>query len=305
MRVRLGQSLRYALAEARGLVAAPADLAAFFARLARGPVSPQAFGAYFELILAIEADDRVAADGFLREIAAAPARGPDLVVTALAAPGHRESDRIRRLSDTDPTIAFEIAPPAPAAAAAAAARVHDALALLGDGHPELAGEIRALIGEVVLASPPARPGANTFDGASAFMLWGAMLLNAERHQTRIAMAEAIVHESAHSLLFGFAADGPLVENDDDERYRSPLRHDPRPLDGIYHAAYVSARMHHALAHLLGAGVLDATEQTFALASLHAHAKAFAEGVHVVDAHARLTPVGARVMEGARAYLATG
>ena len=304
MRARLADSLRYVLAESRGLIPVPADFDGFLARLEGGPVSSQAFGAYFELVLAIEADDLHQAAGFLREIAAAPAR-TELAIAPLQPEGHRESDRIRRLSDTDPAIVFEFVPPPPAAAAASAARVRAALALLDEGHPELAGEIRALVGEVVLASPPARPGADSFDGASAFMLWGATLLNAESHESRIAMAEALAHESAHSLLFGFAADRPLVENDDRERYRSPLRRDPRPLDGIYHATFVSARMHHALAHLRGAGVLDAGERAFADASLDAHRKAFAEGLHVIDANARLTPAGAGVLEGARAYMATG
>jgi HEXXH motif-containing protein len=302
MRARLVDSLRYVVAEASGLIAAPAGFGACLARLAHGPVSPQAFGAYYELVLALDEDDLDAAAGFLREIAQAPARTPQILVTALAPAGHRESDRIRRLSDTDPTIAFEIEPPPAAAAAASGARVHAALALLDRGFPELAGEIRGLVGEVVLAAPPDRPGADTFDGASAFMLWGAMILNACRHESRIAMAEALAHESAHSLLFGFAAHGPLVENDDRERFTSPLRHDPRPLDGIYHAAFVSARMHLALDRLMSAGVLDAEERAFARASLEGHVKAFSEGAHVVDAHARLTPVGAAVLEGARAYM---
>jgi HEXXH motif-containing protein len=302
MRARLGESIGYIVSESRGLLAVPEGLGAFLARLARGPVSPHAFGAYYELVLAIEVDDLEAAAALLRDIATAPARAEPLAITALEPPGHPESDRIRRLSDTDPTIAFEIEPPPAAAAASATERVRAAQALLARGYPELAGEIDGLIGEVVLAAPPGRPGADTFDGASAFMLWGALLLNACRHESRIAMAEALVHESAHSLLFGFAADGPLVENDDDARYASPLRHDPRPLDGVYHAAFVSARMHHALAHLLRAGALDADEGAFARASLETHVKAFSEGVHVVDAHARLTPMGAAVLEGARAYM---
>jgi HEXXH motif-containing protein len=302
MRARLVDSLRYVVAEIRGLLELPDGFDDFLARLARGPVSAHAFGAYYELVLAVEAGDLAGAAVLVRDLANAPARAESLAITALGPEGDRESDRIRRLFDTDPLAVFELAAPPPAAAEASAARVREALALLDHGHPELAAEIRALVGEVVLASPPSRPGADTFDGASCFMLWGTTLLNACRHATRIAMAEALVHESAHSLLFGFAADGPLVENDDGERFPSPLRVDPRPLDGIYHAAFVSARMHHALARLCDAGVLDTQERAFAAASLLAHVRAFREGLDVIDAHARLTPLGAAVMKNARAYM---
>ena len=51
----------------------------------------------------------------------------------------------------------------------------------------------------------------------------------------------LIHEYSHNLLFGIARNEPLVFNDPEERDESPLRQDLRPMDGIYHALFVSAR----------------------------------------------------------------
>ena len=116
------------------------------------------------------------------------------------------------------------------------------------------------------------------------------------------MVQALAHESGHNLLFGLCADGPLHENGDDERYSSPLRIDPRPMDGIIHAAYVTARMHQAVQRLLAAGVLDEAQAEEARTANIANVKRFAMGMQAVDRHARLTARGRAVMAGARAYM---
>src|SRR5204863_186223 len=82
----------------------------------------------------------------------------------------------------------------------------DAFALLDAGDPELAGEIRALLREIILAAGSKDPKALTFDGASSFMLWGAIIINADRSDGPIGMVQMLAHESAHNLLFGFSAD---------------------------------------------------------------------------------------------------
>jgi HEXXH motif-containing protein len=154
----------------------------------------------------------------------------------------------------------------------------------------------------VLAAGPREKGAAVFDGASAFTLWGMVVLNAASHVTTLDAVQALAHESAHMLLFGLAADGPLVENDGGERFGSPLRQDPRPIDGIYHATFVTARMYQAVARLLGAGALSTAERLEAEAALETHAKHFDRGAETLERHARLTRVGAAALAGARSYM---
>lgn len=191
--------------------------------------------------------------------------------------------------------------PAPAPEAVAKTfvqRYREGFGLLQQGVPELAAEVAGLVRDVVgLAGGPEDTG--EFHGGSHFQLWGALFLNAQLHATRIAMAEVIAHESAHSLLFGFCTREPLVRNDDIELYPSPLRADPRPMDGIYHATFVSARMHWTMARLLASCLLTAQEEQEARDAMLEDARNFQAGYRVVEEHGRLTDHGERLMAGAR------
>ncbi len=77
---------------------------------------------------------------------------------------------------------------------------------------------------------------------------------------------ALLHETAHQLLFGLSLDQPVVENDVEERYASPLRPDPRPMDGIFHATFVCARMRYGYVRLDGSQTvaLDYGDRTLVL-----------------------------------------
>lgn len=54
--------------------------------------------------------------------------------------------------------------------------------------------------------------------------------------------EHAVHETAHTYLNCLMAGDPLVLNEVDEKYASPLRKDLRPMYAVYHATFVAARM---------------------------------------------------------------
>jgi hypothetical protein len=305
MRERLAESLRYVAEQAAGRLAFPADpFAAFLDRLAAGPVSPHAFAAYYDLVLALEEGELAEAERRLHDLLATPPPGAHLRILELGdAARDADADRIRRHVDTDPTLPLEILPPPPEVAATCRRRIAAALTTIEAGNPELAAEIGALVREIVLAVGPAGAAALSFDGASSFMLWGAIVLNAAGHATTLEMVQALAHESGHNLLFGLAADGPLVENDDTELFASPLRFDPRPIDGIFHATFVTARMHQALARLLESGVLEAGEAAEARRALAANAALFAQGLATLEQHARLTATGAAALSGARTYMA--
>jgi uncharacterized protein with HEPN domain len=305
MRGRLGESLRYILDQATGQMAVPwTEMAGFLARLARGPVSPLVFGIYCDLVLAIDANALDEAEQLLNEIAAAPNAPPELRILDLGDPlTDRSANRYRRLVDTDATLPFTISPPTPDGAAHIRGLIAQAFSLLDAGNQALAAEIRTLLNEIVLALGSDDPFAAQFDGVSSFLLWGATIFDVRSYKTPIEMVQALAHESGHNLLFGLCADGPLHENDNDERFASPLRRDPRPMDGIIHAAYVSARMHQSVQRLLDAQVLDETQHQQALAANVANAKHFAMGIDTVDRHSRLTPLGQSAMDNARRYMA--
>jgi hypothetical protein len=113
----------------------------------------------------------------------------------------------------------------------------DALEILA---PEFWAEFCAITKQVILARPSGQQKL-TFRGASSFALWGSITLNVDYHQEWWLFIPSLVHEHSHNILFGMARNEALVLNDPEALYYSPLRQQLRPMDGIFHAAFVSAR----------------------------------------------------------------
>jgi hypothetical protein len=309
MRSRLAESLCHIWEQGKGLLQVPSEqFQKFLNELESRPVSPLAFSFYSDTVVAIEEDDIDEASRLLQQMISLPVHPGDISIIELVDP---EQDPIARRyasllvdPESDDSLKFEIFPPSPEAATNCRRFIKDAFDLMDAGDPELAAEIRALLREIVLAAGTLEAKAMTFDGASAFMLWGAIIINANQPKRELTMVQMLAHESSHNLLFGLSADEPLVENSPDELFSSPLRMDPRPMYGIYHATFVLARMHRAVKGLLDSGILSATQKEIAEKDLADNARLFANGIETVDRFGKLTPLGKIVMDGAKAYMAS-
>ncbi|MEO7635006.1 MAG: HEXXH motif-containing putative peptide modification protein [Sphingomicrobium sp.] len=300
MRARLADTLDYVFDEAGDeLRVSPAEARRAGAEIRAASQSPNRFGAYYDMVLALEDNDIERARGMAREVLI-PAGAREMRVAAIGDRAGGEAARYRRMLMNDPAMLHDCDA---ALLASAEARIVAAFDLLDRGFPAMANEIRALLREVVIAEGPEDPKAPTFDGASSYMLWGATLLNARGQTNVLDTAQALAHESGHNLLFGFCVSGSLVENSDEELFSSPLRQDARPMDGVFHATYVVARMHQTVSRLLEAGVIDDESMPGALADLAAHRRNFAAGDQVIRDGGRLTPLGTEVIESARSYMA--
>lgn len=276
---------------------------ALLERLAQGiPHSPVLFGHYYDLVVALLDGETGRAEAMLRDLRRQVPVESGQQVGVLRPPESSERDRLYRQKMLEGmSRGISLHPPGEAVATTFVQRYRQGFELLQQAIPELAAEVDGLVRDVVGVAGGADD-TGEFHGGSHFQLWGALFLNAQLHQSRIAMAEVIAHESAHSLLFGFCTREPLVLNDDAELYPSPLRADPRPMDGIYHATFVSARMHWAMARLLESGLLTAQEEPGAHNAMVEDATNFRAGYQVVEEHARLTDHGERLLAGARDYM---
>jgi HEXXH motif-containing protein len=112
------------------------------------------------------------------------------------------------------------------------------------------------------------------------------------------MIEGLSHESAHVYLFALSLGDSFVDNPDDELHPSPLRADPRPLDGTFHATYVCARMHYALSHVIKSGVLSRSEANEARKALAARGAAFSDGLKTLSDYASVTRARSYMVEQA-------
>jgi HEXXH motif-containing protein len=306
VRRSLADSLEHIAGQARGQL--PFDVASLepvIARMRGGARYPCAtFALYAEAVLAIcEHDNELAAQLLERITLERPLTQPWRVLP-LDAPQHApHAERYLRFMGSDPTIDFAMFPAPPAIAAPFTQRLLDARELIGQALPDFAGEFDALVSDVLLVVGDNRA-PYQFDGGSSYLMWGGLFLNATSHDTLVGMVEVMAHECGHILLYACAADEALVENEDEEVFASPLRQDPRPMDGIYHATFVSARMHWAMSSLLASALLDEPSRLAAQNARDQDVENFWSGFEIVSRHGRLTATGREVMREAQAWMET-
>jgi HEXXH motif-containing protein len=279
-----------------------------------GLTRPLDFGVYFDLALGPpdgsdlpEAARRGAAATLARRLGEVTGRGPEPGelaaeprITGFSHDFYTADDlsRLSRWWDTEPDNALNLCALKPDRFSRSHDRVMAAMDHLRAAAPELHGEICALISDIVLAG---QDGTQLLDfgGVSSFCLWGAIVLSDESNNSWPRVYQTIVHEAAHNLLFAFARDQPLVEGGGAERSLSPLRRSQRPMDGIYHAAFVSSREALALDLLLirheAAPCLSSGEVDEVRGLLDESVLAFRDCADVVRREANLTALGEAIL----------
>lgn len=304
MRLSLADSLEHIIEQSAGKL--PFDflsLAPLIASMRSGERYPcSTFAIYAEIVLAICNGEQELAVPLLQELSQEKPLAQPWRVMAMDDPVHeRNMARYLRSMNNDPHTKFFMGPPSADLAARFGERVMAGYRLLASTAPELAAEFDELVSDVIMVVGDDKA-KHQFDGGSSYLLWGGLFLNATSHETEVAMVEVMAHESAHILLYACAADEALVNNPDEEVFASPLRRDPRPMDGIYHATFVSARMHWAMAQLIRSGRLDDAACAAAESARLEDARNFWAGHEVVTRHGQLTRTGAQVMQEALGYM---
>ena len=225
------------------------------ADLKAGPVLPWVFGFYAMAVQhASRAELDLARQDFdeLITIITTPSSKNIIALAAPALPDAHQAVA-RALFDTDSTRRFHPQAPSVPEFEVCSSEVEAAFALISNSDPDLAAEMKVLMRLILLAVPEGPDRSQAFNGASTFFLWRATLLNARRQRGIIETADLLIHEASHLLLFGLVLGGALSENDPTERYASPLRADLRPIDGIFHAAFVATRVHLAMTRMRASG----------------------------------------------------
>lgn len=183
-----------------------------------------------------------------------------------------------------------------------------ALRLIADFAPDWSAEVSQLVSEIILATNSSMVPDRNFAGGSVFDLFGALLVN-PAHRSDIAhYLMTIIHESSHLRLFCYHLDDEVVLNDDVARYHSPLRRQPRPMEGVFHAMWVSARMavfgRDLLERVSGRDVLSVHETSQMRDQVRAATVAFHDGRGVVEEHGKLTELGRQLLDDATRAVGT-
>jgi HEXXH motif-containing protein len=303
MRTKLASSLAHIFDRtASTLGIEDIDLGPLLSEITAHRQAPSVFASYFELVFALKAKRHDEAARLWRRIAESVWDAPVLEVMPLTDErlGEDAARFVRLLNAGEKGAIY--GPPDRSQWSAFAAGVAEAFSLLEQTDAALAAEIRALT-VLVIGSAPLSP-ALSFGGVTSLTLWGTVTLNTELHRTPLEIAEGLVHEGAHTLLFGFAVDERLVRNPDSERFASPLRPDPRPMDGVFHATFVCARLYMFYRRLLERRLeslpgLDPRKIETKMAGL---ASRFDDGARLIAEKASLTPLGEKILRSSVAFM---
>lgn len=272
-------------------------------------VRPSVFGDYFALVGAIDKqqEDQNAARDALDRLLAGPFEAGDGCSVRPLLRTHftrSEEDRLRSQFVSESLLPEQIGRLEEATAARDVGRIENALRLVAEHAPLSRAEMDHVIAEVVPVRDPFGEGDAELGACSSLERWGSMLINPDAFASSLGLCEALMHEAAHSYLYGASPVEFHVRNPIDELYKSPLRADPRPMDGIYHATFVLARTCFSMNEFAASQRLDPEMRCDARDRARECRDLFMQGYAVLDEHADYTDEGRAIMAAAHHYMAS-
>lgn len=259
------------------------------------------FGAYYDAVEALQAEDVDAGAALLGQIVATKPVQRTTRITMLGRDyTDIDSKRIERFMGAPETGAAGVTQPDRVIAERFEKNLVAAIQWIQARIPELYEEMNALLGELVLVGPA--EGALEFEGGTCFRLWGAVALNAERKASIADLIVTLAHEEGHAALFGACRREMLVENPDSELYWSPIRKTERPLEGIFHASFVSARMVWVIERMLASGDFGWLERRKLRKFLREADAIQRDSAEIVRREGRLTDTGRSVLDGMTGFM---
>ncbi|MBS0271437.1 MAG: hypothetical protein JSR85_02175 [Proteobacteria bacterium] len=170
--------------------------------------------------------------------------------------------------------------------------IQNGLQLLKRSFPDFFEEFQDLVSEILILNAQALAQGSSSD------LFG-MIYKCYLHKWEkiTDVFEFIIHEQSHLYVFSLNKDDKLVLNSR-EMHESPLRKEQRPLMGIYHAAFILARVCHVLHKSLALNIIPETERVYCQQLLVDYKKYYLESFKTIKDHAQMTPLGEALIHSA-------
>ena len=222
-------------------------------------VSPRLWAYYHDLVQAVVREDATSVACIAQALLSSGRSRLDIRrVLAIGDLGPRDCSRYAAIIDDDPHQPMNLETVSPDETARVRALTLDVQTIMEAVSPSLWREIRTFGHQIILATN--RQDGMCFGSATSLFLWGAIALNPAFVPDRVTLLETLAHEAAHALLIGLTLGANLTLNDPAERFSSPMRCDPRPMEGVAHATFVLARMVFALEEMAKSDVLTIPER---------------------------------------------
>jgi hypothetical protein len=259
------------------------------------------FGTYYDVVEALQAGDIQTGVALIQRILMVQPVMRGTKITVLGRDyAETDSRRIEKFMGAPETGAAGVTQPDQAQADRFATKLREAITWIEHHLPELHDEMNALLGELILVGPA--EGSLEFEGGTCFRLWGAVALNAERKASVADLIVTLAHEEGHAALFGACKNEMLVENPDSELFWSPIRRTKRPLEGIFHASFVSARMIWVLRHMLASKEFGWLERRRLRKILREAEAIQRDSADIVRREGRLTETGKAVLQAMTRFM---
>jgi hypothetical protein len=196
---------------------------------------------------------------------------------------------------------LDIAQPSEDELHAARSATRTALNWLAICDPELLDEMQIYMTDILLMQ------SNTINAASSVRSYGIVRMShLKEGQSWTRYYENLVHEAAHQHLNYLWHQDEIILNEDSGTYSSPLRREPRPLSGIFHAAFVLARTMRGLRSLQNSAEYD--PEKFPVVTGYNNKKnpagfkeKFNDCIVTLDKHAEFTVLGQQLYDELKTF----
>ncbi|CAN7571934.1 HEXXH motif-containing putative peptide modification protein [Pararhizobium sp. LjRoot235] len=157
-----------------------------------------------------------------------------------------------------------------------------AIKVIADNFPGMHDELKAFLNKIRIFE-----GTVTM-GITDVRMFGCMLIRTPRKEVNAQLyyAEHLTHEISHMYLNAAMSLDPVILNDRSELFTSPIRPDPRPMLGVFHATFVTARIVQLFSALANSSGDDETG-----VYLYQQLDELQAGIEEIARGAKLTPVG--------------
>ncbi|KTC74880.1 hypothetical protein Lbir_0670 [Legionella birminghamensis] len=137
-------------------------------------------------------------------------------------------------------------------------------------------------------------------GATSPKFFGAIYLSAPNGNlselSSLFLVEHLVHETSHLFLNTILAFDPLILNEEEERFSSPIRSELRPMLGIYHASFVLSRVIRVFKRMKQLNLHDSKQLEACIADLE---KKYKAAYTTADKLGILTALGKQILLSTR------
>jgi hypothetical protein len=291
VRLRLASSLAHIFDRVEGHLAIDRDRCqAALQTIRKQRQDPGVFARYYDLILAINDDRLDAAERLIADLVErTTATASFAIVPYCKEELGADYDRFPRLLFSEYSTVNPMETPSDAQSSASTQALLEAMQIISRVDRSIRAEIDALLVRIYLTGASKHPDARRFGGVTSFMIWGGSFMNLEFYRTRWDAVQFLVHEITHGLLFGLSFDEPLILNPPSEGYPSPLRADPRPMDGLFHAALVCARLASFNQAWLESGLAQGTDREKSQQAAESNTGKFRDGLSAINQYGKLSP----------------